>query len=256
MNYYTHNIGDFAALTQGLDLEAVGIVVRLFDRLMMTEKPIKTQWVLLAFPKESQEKAMSVLEGLFEQSEEGWVFPLMMAQIEHFQRNSLKNKENGRKGGRPRKNLLSQSESRQTQIETQKKPTGFPEETQTEAKKSLTNNHKPITNNQEIDIDTRAESAPRVKEKLVKPEGVSEQTWMDWQALKRKLCKSCTQRMVNAIVREAAKAGMTVEEAMIYQLEKGWKGFEADWVTDKRSNKRSLDIRFEGHDNDFSCIYG
>lgn len=43
---------------------------------------------------------------------------------------------------------------------------------------------------------------------------------------------------------------------MIYQLEKGWKGFEADWVTDKRPSKRSTNIRFEGHDNDFSCIYG
>lgn len=96
----------------------------------------------------------------------------------------------------------------------------------------------------------------KVASQLVNPEGVSDEVWTDWQALKRKLCKSCTQRMVNAIVREAAKAGMTVEEAMIYQLEKGWKGFEADWITDKRPNKRSTNIRFEGHDNDFSCIYG
>lgn len=96
----------------------------------------------------------------------------------------------------------------------------------------------------------------KVASQLVNPEGVSDEVWTDWQALKRKLCKSCTQRMVNAIVREAAKAGMTVEEAMIYQLEKGWKGFEADWVTDKRPSKRSTNIRFEGHDNDFSCIYG
>ena len=243
MNYYQHNIGDFAILTQGLDLESVGIVIRVIDRMMSTEKPIKTQWVSLAFPKETQEKAICILESLFEETEEGWVHPILMEQIEQYQRNAQKNRENGKKGGRPRKS------------ETQPKPTGFSEETQTEAKETLTNNHKPITNNHK-EVDTRTESAPRVKEQLVKPEGVSEQTWTDWQALKRKLCKSCTQRMVNAIVREAAKAGMTVEEAMIYQLEKGWKGFEADWVTDKRPNKRSTNIRFEGHDNDFSCIYG
>lgn len=243
MNYYQHNIGDFAILTQGLDLESVGIVIRVIDRMMSTEKPIKTQWVSLAFPKETQEKAICILESLFEETEEGWVHPILMEQIEQYQRNAQKNRENGKKGGRPRKS------------ETQPKPTGFSEETQTEAKETLTNNHKPITNNHK-EVDTRTESAPRVKEQLVKPEGVSEQTWTDWQALKRKLCKSCTQRMVNAIVREAAKAGMTVEEAMIYQLEKGWKGFEADWITDKRPNKRSTNIRFEGHDNDFSCIYG
>lgn len=243
MNYYSHNIGDFAVLTQGLDLESVGIVIRIIDRMMSTEKPIKTQWVSLAFPKETQEKAICILESLFEETEEGWVHPILIEQIDQYQRNVQKNRENGKKGGRPRKS------------ETQPKPTGFSEETQTEAKETLTNNHKPITNNHK-EVDTRTESAPRVKEKLVKPEGVSEQTWVDWQALKRKLCKSCTQRMVNAIVREAAKAGMTVEEAMIYQLEKGWKGFEADWVTDNRPNKRSTNIRFEGHDNDFSCIYG
>ena len=33
--------------------------------------------------------------------------------------------------------------------------------------------------------------------------------------------------MVDAIAREAKKAGMTVEEAMVYQLEKGWKGSAA-----------------------------
>ena len=47
MNYYQHNIGDFAILTQGLDLESVGIVIRVIDRMMSTEKPIKTQWVSL-----------------------------------------------------------------------------------------------------------------------------------------------------------------------------------------------------------------
>lgn len=244
MNYYQHNIGDFAILTQGLDLESVGIVIRVIDRMMSTEKPIKTQWVSLAFPKETQEKAICILESLFEETEEGWVHPILMEQIEQYQRNAQKNRENGKKGGRPRKS------------ETQPKPTGFSEETQTEAKETLTINQEPVNHKPTKEVNTRTESAPRVKEKLVKPEGVSEQTWMDWQALKRKLCKSCTQRMVNAIVREAEKAGMSVEDAMVYQLEKGWKGFDADWVTDKRSNKRSSDIRFEGHDNDFSCIYG
>ncbi len=80
MNYYQHNIGDFAILTQGLDLESVGIVIRVIDRMMSTEKPIKTQWVSLAFPKETQEKAICILESLFEETEEGWVHPILMGQ--------------------------------------------------------------------------------------------------------------------------------------------------------------------------------
>lgn len=134
MNYYPHNIGDFASLTQGLDLEAVGIVVRLLDRLMLTEKPIKTQWVSIGFPKEANDKVMAVLAALFEETPDGWIYPPAIEAIEAYQRNCLKNQENGKKGGRPRK--------------TQQEPTGFSEETQGEAKKSLTNNQEPITNNQ------------------------------------------------------------------------------------------------------------
>lgn len=130
MNYYPHNIGDFASLTQGLDLEAVGIVVRLLDRLMLTEKPIKTQWVSIGFPKEANDKVMAVLAALFEETPDGWIYPPAIEAIEAYQRNCLKNQENGKKGGRPRK--------------TQQEPTGFSEETQGEAKKSLTNNQEPI----------------------------------------------------------------------------------------------------------------
>ena len=217
MNYYQHNIGDFAILTQGLDLESVGIVIRVIDRMMSTEKPIKTQWVSLAFPKETQEKAICILESLFEETEEGWVHPILIEQIDQYQRNVQKNRENGKKGGRPRKS------------ETQPKPTGFSEETQTEAKETLTNNHKPITNNhKEEKKETKKKSAPKIPT-AEKPEGVSEELWAEWFAHKKRKSGSVTQRMVDGLIREADKAGITVAQAMEFQLEKGWTGFEADW---------------------------
>ena len=103
----------------------------------------------------------------------------------------------------------------------------------------LTKNQEPITNNQEIDIDTREKPARPSKPKLVKPEGVSDQVFDEWQALKRKVSKGCTQRMVDAIVREAGKAGITPEAAMIYQLEHGWTGFEAEWYLNKQQRTAS-----------------
>lgn len=102
-----------------------------------------------------------------------------------------------------------------------------------------TNNQEPITNNQEIDRDTREKPARPSKPKLVKPEGVSDQVFDEWQALKRKVSKGCTQRMVDAIVREAGKAGITPEAAMIYQLEHGWTGFEAEWYLNKQQRTAS-----------------
>ncbi|MGN1209099.1 MAG: DUF1376 domain-containing protein, partial [Duodenibacillus sp.] len=158
MNYYDHNIGDFASMTQGLDFESVGICIRLLDRLMLTEKPIKTQWVFLAFHGETQAKAMSVLEAFFEKTDDdGWIFEPYMRMIERYQANSLKNKENGKKGGRPKKTNENPSGSGGFSTETQNNPmgfSGFSTETQTEPKQKATNNQEPIT---KIDSSARAE---------------------------------------------------------------------------------------------------
>lgn len=212
MNYYSHNVGDFATLTQGLDLEGVGIVIRMIDRMMSTEKPIKTQWVNLAFPKETQEKAKCILESLFEEVEDGWIHPELMAQIDQYQRNAQKNRENGKKGGRPRK------------AETQTKPSGFLEETQTKANETLTINQEPLTINHK-----------EIKEAIPKPDGVSLEIWNEWQKFRKKKRCSITQRILDKLTREAEKAGVTLEKAMIIQMENDWQGFEAEWL-----NKQSM----------------
>lgn len=147
MNFYPHHIGDFAAETQFMDDASLGIFIRLIDRFMLTEKPIKTQWVSFAFRNERFEKAKSVLEALFEETEDGWVYAPMLPVIEAYRANAEKNRVNGRKGGRPRKNQ-NQTATESVFTETQSEPSGFLNETQTEPKKSLTNNQEPITKNQ------------------------------------------------------------------------------------------------------------
>ena len=250
MNYYQHNIGDFAVETKYMTFEQKGLYIDMIDRYLSTGEPLDNHWVSTIKRLASEGAVDTVLMLCFEERDGLFYNARCEKIISDYEAMAEKNRRNAQK--RTKKAVVAEGkEPTGGCCNPSLQPSGNPVDDQS----LLTNNHKPITNNHK-EVDTRTESAPRVKEQLVKPEGVSEQTWTDWQALKRKLCKSCTQRMVNAIVREAAKAGMTVEEAMIYQLEKGWKGFEADWVTDNRPNKRSTNIRFEGHDNDFSCIYG
>lgn len=140
MYYYSLNIGDFALWTSGFDSESVGIFVQLLNRHLSTEKPIKTQWVSLGYRKDEQEKALAILSTLWEETPDGWIFPPVVEIIQKYQQNVSKNRANGQKGGRPRKN----------QNETQTKPSGFFTETQTEPNhnpnETLTNNQ--ITNNQ------------------------------------------------------------------------------------------------------------
>ncbi|WP_418955136.1 DUF1376 domain-containing protein [Sutterella wadsworthensis] len=242
MNYYPHNIGDFASLTQGLDLEAVGIVVRLLDRLMLTEKPIKTQWVSIGFPKEANDKVMAVLAALFEETPDGWIYPPAIEAIEAYQRNCLKNQENGKKGGRPRK--------------TQQEPTGFSEETQGEAKKSLTNNQEPITNkdissNEEIYTPPAAAPAPRKRSAPVaRPEDVETQHWSDWLQTRKAKKLPLTQTALDGIRREAEKAGLSLDQAIAVCCERGWAGFKASWYekdkTEQNVAPRGAEIKCSG----------
>lgn len=111
----------------------------------------------------------------------------------------------------------------------------------------LTNNHKPITNNhKEEKKETKKKSAAPKAPKAApveKPEGVSDELWAEWYAHKKRKSGSVTQRMLDGLIREAGKAGITVAEAMEYQLEKGWTGFEADWyekTNGSPTNSRNL----------------
>lgn len=144
MYYYTHNVGDWAMETQGLSLAHLGAYVRLIDRYVSTEKPIKTQWVSLAFASEDVRIATEVLEAFFEPADgvdgatSGWVHPQYAKEIEAFKAKAERNRENGKRGGRPRKAKETDSVS-----------SGFSTESEREAGKSLTVNRKPITVNQE-----------------------------------------------------------------------------------------------------------
>lgn len=75
---------------------------------------------------------------------------------------------------------------------------------------------------------------------LQKPEGVSDELFDEWKAHKKRVSKSCTQRMVNHLVAEAQKAGLTPSRAMEIQLERGWTGFEAAYVSGTKANGSSF----------------
>lgn len=149
MHFYTHNIGDFAAQTVGMDLEQVGIFIRLLDRYVSTEKPISKGWLSLAFPKETKEKLLVILEGLFEETDDGWVYLPAQKWVDEYQDKVETLRANGKKGGRPKKNKPS---------ENQKDSNCFEEESKSKANVKATNNHKPININNTINQSTVSEA--------------------------------------------------------------------------------------------------
>lgn len=76
--------------------------------------------------------------------------------------------------------------------------------------------------------------AKKSKATVDKPDGVSEQVWNDYLLNRKdKGAKTFTQTALNGLIREADKAGLTIEQAMTVCIERGWVGFNAEWIRQK-----------------------
>ncbi|MES2978038.1 MAG: helix-turn-helix domain-containing protein [Pseudomonadota bacterium] len=60
--------------------------------------------------------------------------------------------------------------------------------------------------------------------------GVDEQVWQDWVALRKGKKAPITRTALTSIAAEAAKAGLSLTEALTLGCSRGWTGFEATWV--------------------------
>jgi uncharacterized protein YdaU (DUF1376 family) len=70
----------------------------------------------------------------------------------------------------------------------------------------------------------------QIKSVVKKPDQVSDQVWNDYVKTRQ---KPLTETALQAIDREAKKAGWTVQQAMEEMVVRGWRGFKADWVAGK-----------------------
>lgn len=87
--------------------------------------------------------------------------------------------------------------------------------------------------------DTQEEGKERKEEKKYTrkrvvncPDGVSEEVWADFLAIRKAKRSPLTDTAVKQIQAEAKKAGWTMEEALMESVSRGWQGFKADWVKD------------------------
>lgn len=70
---------------------------------------------------------------------------------------------------------------------------------------------------------------PTKRSSLKKPENVTEQTWKDFDAIRKAKKAPLTETALNRIQTEATKAGIDLETALQVCCERGWQGFKADW---------------------------
>jgi uncharacterized protein YdaU (DUF1376 family) len=145
-----------------------------------------------------------VLDEFFEKTEQGYLHHYCESQIQEYQKGASVRRVNGQKGGRRKKDSLEQ-----TKQEPVNNLAGSEQG-------SLTNNHKPITNNHIKDM------AP--------PEGVLEAVWEDFVKQRKEKKAVITPTAIKGIDREARKAGISLNDALQEICSRGWTGFKAEWV--------------------------
>lgn len=80
----------------------------------------------------------------------------------------------------------------------------------------------------------------QIRNTLELPDGVSEQTWADFKALRNAKKAPITARAIEGIANEAMKAGMTLEAALRECCSRGWTGFKAEWTRSKQDEVAAL----------------
>lgn len=98
-----------------------------------------------------------------------------------------------------------------------------------------------------LDLD----QGPRTKEgtapsaSVLRPESVPVDVWEAFLSVRKAKRSPLTEIAMKGLMREATKAGWTLEKAIRECAERGWQSFKADWVASKASpfaNKQSAHI--------------
>jgi hypothetical protein len=85
----------------------------------------------------------------------------------------------------------------------------------------------------EAEEKKRSKRAGLLTQSHLVAEGVSESAARDWLAVRKSAKAPLTETAWNAVKTEAAKANLTIAEAVKIAAERGWRSFKADWLKDK-----------------------
>lgn len=209
MHYYPHHIGDFTRDTARLSDAQCMAYLRMIWAYYDTEKPLPDDADSLAFQLgTTPDLVRQILQHYFILTDGAWVHQRCEAVISEYRAKSLKAKNSANARWKDATAMRTHSER-----------------TANAPKNDA--NQEPITNNQEY------KEAPR--KRVGPPDGVCEQTWSSFLAVRRAKKAPVSDLVIAGIQREAAKAGWTLEAALSETVTRGWTAFKADWVTGKQT---------------------
>jgi uncharacterized protein YdaU (DUF1376 family) len=224
MHYYKRNIGDYHRKAGRLSMLEHGAYTLLMDACYDREKfPTRDQamiWCLARTPEEVAAVEF-VLITFFEVDQDGrYIQNHIIEDLTAYHGNKETN----------RRIAIEREEKRRKSRQTQHGACTDGDEASTNhhlTNKPLTNNHKPITNNQTI------KSRAAALDYSGWPDPASDQVLKDWLDMRKRLKANVSQTVINSFSTElhkAAAAGYSVDHCLSECVTRNWRGFKFDWL--------------------------
>ena len=207
MHYYQHHIGDFIKDTSYLTNEEVGIYMKLLWLYYDTEQALSKDLFSLSMKANARENeaiVIGILNMFFIESDDGWHHTRCDQEIAHYHA-QIETASKAGKASAAKRAINARSTSVQP-----------------------TNNHKPITNNHKLNINT--------------PEGVDASLFKDYLEVRKAKKAKWTETAYKGLQREADKAKMSLSDVMQMCCERGWAGFKAEWVKEEVTRHKQLPL--------------
>lgn len=238
MNFYKRHLGDYAKDTGHLSVLEHGVYTLLLDRYYSTERPIpdaEACRIARARSLVEREAVAAVLSEFFKRDGDCWRHSYADRVIEAHQHQAQVNREQGRKGGRPSlKNYDETDNQKITESVSSDNRIGFDSDSKPITEKNPS--HKPIAISQKPrEKQKQRASAPDVGAADLVDRGVLEAVAVDFLQLRKAKRSPLTATALAGIEREAVAAGYSVHDAIRTCVERGWAGFKAEWVAERRN---------------------
>lgn len=220
-------VADYLADTMHLSTEEHGAYLLLIMHYWRTGKPLDGDPDRLAaiarLPNDRWQSVATVVQRLFNIRSDGtWTHDRIDAELQRADARIQAAKRAGRASAKSRLSAKQQltENHESTPVERPLVSRSNVEPTTSDIR------HKTSDIRQEDNKTTRA----KARAVVLRPPGVDQQVWDDFVAHRKAVKAPITETALAGFEREAERAGMSLTDALRVCLERGWRGFRADWI--------------------------
>jgi uncharacterized protein YdaU (DUF1376 family) len=237
MHYYTFKPKDYMSKTAFLEPLEDLAYRRMLDHCYLTEKPLPEdieEIAMLIRMRSHSDSIKTVLHYFFELTAEGYVNDYVARELFAYHNKSLKAKASADARWRKERSKIKDISEIESQCESN--ANALQVECESNANQQpLTNNDKPLINN--IGDQDKPSRFVFGKE-LIRIGG--DKNLVDEYMKHRKSKKASNSKIAfDGFIREQQKSGIDLNSVMRICIERGWRGFEADWLRNQNQQNTS-----------------